>query len=216
MRTAVAVPPALARRTNRVLRPRDAAPVYAHPRAELSRLARAGAARHVATGYYVLIPQDRWGDDRWTPDLDAVALGIAQADHGPGVALMGTSAARHHGAIPRALGAAIVATAKQRPMLDTEVGRIVFVTRDTDRLDLERVDTSLGSGLVTTIEQTLLDLASRPTLGGLAPADLTEAVRALAVRADWGLVEQLAHDQRKPGALRTALNLTGRAGAPPR
>ena len=38
MTDSVTVPVALARRTNQVLRPRDAADVYVNPRAELSRL----------------------------------------------------------------------------------------------------------------------------------------------------------------------------------
>jgi hypothetical protein len=193
-----------------VLRPRDADEVYAHPRAELARLAQAGAVKRLATGYYALVPQDRLGDHRWTPDLDAAALGIGQVDYGPAsVALMGLSAARYHGAIPRALSVAVLAIPKQRPALDTEVGRIVFVKRDVTRLDLERLDTTLGSGLVTTIEQTLLDLVARPTLGSLAQADLADAVRTLAYRADWALTRHLAADQRRPGALRAALDLTG-------
>lgn len=206
-RTAVGVPPELARRHNRVLRPRDAASVYAHPRAELARLVRTGALRHIATGYYVLIPPDRWGDDRWTPDINAVALGIAQADYGADVALMGTSAGRHHGAIPRALAVAVVAVPKQRPFIDTGAGRVVFVKREVVRLDIERIDTQLASGWVTTIEQTLIDLADRPVLGGLAEPDTAEAIRALAPRADWDLVWQLARDQHKPSAARTAARL---------
>lgn len=206
-RTAVGAPPELARRSNRVLRPRDAASVYAHPRAELARLTRTGALRHVATGYYVLSPQDRWGDDRWIPDVNAAALGIAQVDYGADVALMGLSAARHHGAIPRALAVAVVAVPKQRPALDTAAGRIVFVKRDVPRLDLERIDTQLTSGWVTTVEQTLIDLAARPTLGGLTEQDTTDAIRALASRADWDLVRQLARDQHKPSAARTAARL---------
>jgi predicted transcriptional regulator of viral defense system len=212
-RTAVGVPPELTRRRNQVLRPRDAASVYAHPRAELARLTRTGALRHIATGYYVLSPPDRWGDDRWIPDVNSVALGIAQVDYGPDVALMGISAARLHGAIPRALAVAIVAVPKQRPALDTDAGRIVFVKRDATRLDIERIDTPLATGWVTTIEQTLIDLAARPTLGGLAEQDSVEAIRALASRADWDLVRQLARDQHKPSAARAAARLAGNSHA---
>jgi predicted transcriptional regulator of viral defense system len=208
-RTAVGVPPELTRRRNQVLRPRDAASVYAHPRAELARLARTGALRHIATGYYVLLPPDRWGDDRWIPEVNSVALGLAQVDYGVDVALMGVSAARHHGAIPRALAVAVVAVPKQRPTVETDAGRVVFVKRDVARLDVERIDTQLVSGWVTTIEQTLIDLAARPTLGGLAEQDSVEAIRALASRADWDLVRQLARDQHKPSAARTAERLAG-------
>ena len=207
-RSAVSIPPMLARRGNRVLRPRDAADVYAQPRVELARLARSGVVRRIATGYYALTPQDRLGDQRWRPELDAAALGVAQADYGSAaVALMGVSAARHHGAIPRAVAVAIVATPKQRPDVMSEIGRMVFVKRDIGRLDLERIETSLTSGWVTSIEQTLLDLATRPALGGLADTDITEAMRALAIRADWTLIEQLAADQHRPAALRFAASI---------
>ena len=213
-RTAIAIPPALARRRNRVLRPRDAGDVYAHPRAELSRLVHSGAMRRVATGYYVLVPQEWIGDDRWRPDLDAAALGLAQTDYGAdAVALVDVSAARHHGAIPRALAVSVVAVPKQRPTLDTAYGRVIFVNRDAGRLDLERVDTPLTSGWVTTVEQTLLDIAARPTQGGLAEADAAAAVRALGTRVDWDLVERLAREQHRPGALRAALRMAERDGA---
>jgi predicted transcriptional regulator of viral defense system len=207
-RTSLGLPPPLARRANRVLRPRDATNVYEHPRAEFARLARLGVLRRLATCYYALVPQGRLGDVRWTPSLDSVALGVAQADYGPSnVALMGVSAARHHGAIPRALAVAVVAAPKQRPHLQIDNGRVVFVKRDVSPLDLERIDTQLVSGWVTTVEQTLLDLASRPTLGDLGHSDLRDAVKTLATKVDWNLVRQLAEDQHRPAALRAAAHL---------
>jgi predicted transcriptional regulator of viral defense system len=208
---AVGLPPELARRRNAVLRPRDAADVYAHPRPELARLARRGAMRHLAPGYYVVVPQRRIGDLRWRPDLHAVALGVAVTDYGANaVALMGTSAARHHGVLPRAAVVAVVAAPLQRPALRLDIGEIVFVRRTFERLDTERVETELVSGWVTTIEQTLLDLADRPTLGGMTAQSSEEAVRALAIRADWDRVAELARHQRKARALRTALAVAGR------
>ncbi len=213
-RTALPVPAPLSRRANRVLRPRDAAGVYAHPCAELARLTDLAVVARVATGYYVMVPPDRLGDPRWRPELDALALGLAQADYGqPAVALMGTSAARRHGAVPRALGVAVVAAPKQRPVLETSVGHIVFVKRDVDRLDLERIDTTLTTGWVTTVEQTLLDLADRPTLGALTETDARDAVQALGARADWARVTRLAKEQRKPGALRRGAHMAGRTDA---
>ena len=104
---------------------------------------------------------------------------------------------------------ATVAVPKQRPTLDTGAGRIVFVKRDVTRLDIERVDTQLASGWVTTLDQTLLDLAARPTLGGMAEQDTVEAIRALASRADWDLFQQLARDQHRPSAAKTAERLAG-------
>src|SRR5690242_2077148 len=124
-RSGVALPPALARRGNKVLRPRDAAEVYAHPRPELARLVGVGALVRLASGYFVLVPQERLGDRGWRPELEGSALGLAQADYGvEQVALMGVSAARYHGALPRALGVAVVAVPKQRPRLKTRFGDV--------------------------------------------------------------------------------------------
>jgi hypothetical protein len=209
-RTALGIPPDLAKRSNRVIRPRDAQGVYEHPRAEFARLTDRGVLRRLATGYYALVPQNRLGDQRWTPGIEAAALGMAQADYGTtDVALMGVSAARHHGAIPRALAVAVVAVPKQRPQMETEVGRIVFVKRDVSRLDLERVDVGLTSGWVTTIEQSLLDLSARPTLGNVERRAIDEAIKALGARADWTLVARLAEDQHKPAALAKAIHTAG-------
>jgi predicted transcriptional regulator of viral defense system len=209
--TAVGLPPKLARRRNAVFRPRDAADVYAHPRPELSRLARRGALRSLASGYYVVVPQRRLGDERWRPDLHAAALGVAIADYGmDDVTLMGTSAARYHGALPRAVAVAVVAIPRQRPALQLDIGQIVFVRRRMDRLDVERFETELAVGWVTTVEQTLLDVAARPTLGGLTEQSAREVIRALAARADWERVAVLARGQRKLRAYDAARELSGR------
>ncbi len=201
-RRAAGVPTALARRANHVLRPRDVVDVYAHPRAELARLTENGVTRRLATGYYVMAPLNRLGDKVWRPELEAAALGIAIADYGTdAVALTGVSAARHHGAVPRAVGAATVAVPKQRPTLRTEIGEIGFAKRDVARLDVERVETELVTGWVTTVEQTLLDIAAHPDrwqhLG-----DLAETMVALGRRADLALVAKLAEQQHQPAALR--------------
>ena len=221
-RRALGVPALLARRSNKVLRPRDAADVYAHPRPELARLTEAGVVRRLATGYYVMLPLNRLGDDTWRPDLDATALGVATADYGTAVvALTGISAARHHGAIPRAIAVAAVAVPRQRPAMHTEIGKIAFSKRDVARLDVERVDTELVSGWVTTVEQTLLDLAVRPAHTVLAESDLLETYRFLGRRADFALTTELAQQQHLPAALhriRTSLEgsielgESGRAG----
>ncbi len=209
-RKAVGVPPALFQGTNRVLRPKDITDVYAHPRGELARLTHTGAVRRLATGYYALAPQHRLGDPRWRPGLHAAALGVAQADYGAeAVALMGGSAARYHGAIPREMASAVVAIPKQRPPLRLEGGEVVFVCRNIARLDVERVSTELGTGWVTTVEQTMLDLADRPTLGGLTEQTTVEAIQALAIRADRELLIRLVHAQHKPAALHRIHELAG-------
>jgi hypothetical protein len=139
--------------------------------------------------------------------LEAAAFGIAAADYGvPAVALMGLSAARVHGALPRALGVAVLAVPKQRPVLrlaDRDAS-IVFVPRDVDRLDVQRTDTELGAGWVTGVEQTLLDLAARPDQGGLLDA-AAEAAAALLPRADRDRLTRLATAQRRQPTLRRLL-----------
>lgn len=199
---AARVPPALLRHL-RVLRPQDAAGVYAHPRPEFARLTRAGALHQLATGYYAVVPDDRIGEP-WLPALEAAAAGIAAAGEGIGtVALMGLSAARVHGAVPRALGVAVVAAGRHRPALrlaDRDA-TVIFVRRDVTRLDVQRYPNELGDGWITTVEQTVLDLAARPALGGL-PDEAGTAARALLARADAAVLDELATAQRRQATLR--------------
>ncbi|MFL6142848.1 MAG: type IV toxin-antitoxin system AbiEi family antitoxin [Labedaea sp.] len=201
-RVAGRLPPALLRRPMRVLRPQDAAEVYAHPRPEFARLARAGVLHRLAHGYYAVVPEDQI-DRAWIPELESAALGIAAADQGVNaVALMGLSAARLHGAIPRALGVAVIAAVGHRTALrlvDRDA-TVLFVRRDITGLDVERRATELGQVWVTTVEQTLLDLAARPGLGGMPEAART-AIDALLPRADRGVLDELANAQRHRATL---------------
>lgn len=193
----------LARRDVRVLRPQDAAGVYAYPRPELARLVGRGMLRRLARGYYVVVPQASVGDPHWRPAVEAAGWGIAAADYGrEHVALMGLSAARLHGAIPRALSLAVVAIPKQRPLvhLADGGGQVLFVKRAVERLDVERMRTELGEGLVTSVEQTVIDLMARPGLGGMT-ADAQEAAAALLPRADRQILEDLAEVQRRRAGL---------------
>lgn len=210
MRTTVGLPRALAERDNAVLRPRDAAAAFgSNPWAEIRRLVDNGVLAPLAHGYYAIVPR-RWVGRSWTPDPHAVALGIAQADYGrDAVALTNVSAARHHGAIPRAVAAAAVAVPRQRPPL--AVGRVTvhFAKRVVANLDVEAVDTDLTTGWVTTAEQTLLDLTARPAWGGLDETQTDEAVAMLARRVDWTVVESLARPQRKVAALARARRVAG-------
>lgn len=200
-----AVPRELAALPLRTLRPQDAEGVYAQPRVEVRRLERRGALHRLAHGYYVVVPQDQTGTE-WMPTLEAAAAGIATADFGPANAiLMGVSAARLHGAIPRAIGTAVVAVPAQRNaiMLADRAATVRFVKRDTGRLDAERIATELGPTLVTTPEQTVLDLARRPDLGD-ATDEVRDAVRILIGRADDELLDELAAAQRSRASLRRA------------
>jgi hypothetical protein len=54
---------------------------------------------------------------------------------------------------------------------------------------------------MTTPEQTALDIAARPELGGIDEAEAESVLRALARKIDWTVTEELARDQRRPGAL---------------
>ncbi|MFD4368090.1 type IV toxin-antitoxin system AbiEi family antitoxin [Rhodococcus sp. NPDC058521] len=189
----------------RTIRPQDAAEVYIHPRPELARLADQGVVHRVARGYYIAVPQEQVGRP-WLPGFEAVAAGVASAIYGPDRAvLMGVSAARVLGAIPRALATAVVAVPGQhRPIeLLDRVATLRFVKRDTDALDAERVETPLGPALTTTPEQTVLDLARRPQLGN-AESEVPAAISALYRRSDQERLEQLAKQQHLTAALRRA------------
>ncbi|TCJ94259.1 type IV toxin-antitoxin system AbiEi family antitoxin domain-containing protein [Nocardia alba] len=194
----------------RTLRPQDLAEIYTQPRPEIARLVDRGVLHRVAHGYYVIVAPDHVGRP-WLPDLEAVAAGIATAIYGPDQAVvMGISAARVLGVVPRALATAIVAVPRQhRPIALTDrPARVRFVRRDTDALDAERIETPLGPALVTTPEQTVLDLARRPELGN-AEVEVQPAIEALYRRSDPVLLAQLATDQRLGAALRRAESWIG-------
>jgi len=200
-RVVARVPPTLIRR-GRVLRPADAHGVYAHPRPEFQRLERAGALHRLADGHYAVVPDDRVGQ-AWLPDLEAAALGIARTGgHTNGAALMAISAARVHGALPRAVNVATVAVDRHRRTLQLtdRHAQVLFIRRDITALDLQRHRGELGDGWITTIEQTLLDLIARPQLGGV-PDAAHDAITALLPRADTDLLRDLAQAQRRRSAL---------------
>ena len=204
------VPAALVSREVRVVRPRDLSEMYVNPTAELARLEETGAVVRFARGYYAIVPAEFIGGHVWRPTIEALSLGVAVADYGADqVALMGPSAARMHGVIPRAIGEGSVATPKQRPPLKTRFGRIRFHRRVVDRLDLERVDTELARGYQTTVEQTLLDLARWGDAWDVSADMIVEAIRALAGRAEWSLVRDLAVEQAERLAYVRATRVAG-------
>ena len=199
------IPSELAQAPMKTVRPRDAGDVYAHPRAEFARLTERGLLHRVANGYYIVVPQDMVGR-RWMPGLEAAAAGIASAIYGAdAVVVMGPSAARLHGAIPRALATATIAVPQQHREIELSDRPAVmrFVKRDTDRLDAERIETALGPVLVTTPEQTVLDLAHRPKLGSV-DVDVRSAVVAVLARSDRQRISELAVDQLRVASLRRA------------
>lgn len=199
------LPAELARAPLRTIRPVDAGDVYAHPRTQFRRLAEGGVLHRLTDGYYVVVPQAAVGRS-WIPALEPAAAGIGSSIYGPDKAvLMATSAARIHLAIPRALAVAVVAVPRQhRAIALTDRNALVrFVTRAVDALDAERIDTELGPALVTTPEQTVLDLAHRPDLGDSA-SDIPAAATALYLRCNQQRLKTLAIDQHRLASLRRA------------
>lgn len=57
---------------------------------------------------------------------------------------------------------------------------------------------------MTTVEQTLLDIADRPALGDLGTQTASEIIVALGARADWEHVAALASTQRRRSAFARA------------
>ena len=191
------VPTAITQAPLRTVRPQDLAAVYTQPNVQLARLTRGGRLRKAAPGLYYALPDDQ--DVTWLPTLEAVAAGAATALYGDRVPiLMHLTAARLHGALPRAVGLAVVAVpTRRRPLrlLDRPDAVLTFVARDVDDLDAALMPTDLGRVLVTTPEQTVLDLARRPELGGL-PDEVRDAVRTLLPRCAPDRLDLLARGQR--------------------
>jgi len=180
----------------RTFRPRDLVDVYTQPNVQLHRLTRQGRVKRAAHGFYYAVPDDQF--PTWTPTLEALAAGVATAIFGERVpVLMHLTAAQLLGAMPRAIGRAVVATPRQHApvRLEGRGGTIMFVARDVDRLDAILQKTDLGQVLVTTPEQTFLDLAKRPELGHMEDA-CHDAIRALLPRCDQAHLVELAKAQR--------------------
>lgn len=190
---------------------RSASEVYAQPAAELKRLLDAGAVIKLARGYYAAVPVDKVAS-QWLPSMEDLSMGMASAVYGPGSgAVWGLSAARIHGALPRAVAAGFAFGPRQhRPIrLTIRHGEVMFRMRDPERLALEYVNTDLGPGLVTSVAQTILDLSSRPFAEGADPR--TEAVRNLMGVVDPDELADVAGSVRGHTALGRARALVHRA-----
>jgi predicted transcriptional regulator of viral defense system len=196
------LPAALTRAPLRTFRPQDLTDVYAQPNVQLHRFSGDGRIRKAASGYYYALPDDQ--GPNWTASVEAVAAGIATAIYGDRVpVLMHLSAARMHGALPRAIGTAVVAVPRQHhpiTLTNPSDARLVFVARDVDALDATLIRTDLGPALVTTVEQTVLDLTKRPRLGGL-PDEAASAAITLFSQCDPDQLEALAANQRMRSTL---------------
>lgn len=185
--------------------------MYSQPAAELKRLTEAGAIIKIARGYYAAVPIGKQGG-AWLPSMEDLTAGMASAVYGPGSgALWGLSAARVHGAVPRAIAAGYaLGPAQHRPVtLLARSGRVMFRKRDPERLDLDFLDTELGPGLVTSVAQTVIDLSSRAFNDDADPR--TEAVRNLMRAVDADELADLAVRVRGQAALDRARKLVAHA-----
>lgn len=177
----------------RTVRPLMLRGVYANPEKELVRFMRAGLVTRIAPGTYTAKPDTVPPDRPWRPGVEEAAMAYATVQYGPRVpVLYGIGAARFHHAIPRAIGVVVVAVPQQhRPVVLAGGGRVLFTTTDVSRLEARFEQSSLGGFLVTTPEQTVVDLLDRPRLGGL-PAEATAAAGVLADLVDRERVRALA------------------------
>jgi len=195
MSQATGIPVELARAPLRTVRARDVT-TYAHPRAQLARLEQRGVMHRLADGFFTTVPQDRVGGF-WLPTLEGAAAGVAAAEFGErSFALMGLSAARMHGALPRAVAAAFVAAPRRRQSmrLSDRDAVIYFRQRNLDLIHVELMRTDLGDCLVTTPEQTVLDFAHMRH-DPAVDADVHAAIRSLLARCDDVAMDQIAGSQ---------------------
>ncbi|MGN8245941.1 type IV toxin-antitoxin system AbiEi family antitoxin [Cellulomonas soli] len=179
------------------MRPADLEQAYVNPRAVLRGRAAKGDVHRLAYGTYVAVPDDAYDRARWRPALEAAAAAVATTIFGDRRAvLMGMTAARILGVVPRARGHATVAAPRRHrdvTLTDRCDAVVRFVHRDIDAIDTQQAATELGVTLVTTPEQTLVDLARDRTVN---EDERDAAMRALGRTADWDRVERLVQHQR--------------------
>ncbi|MDR7185502.1 hypothetical protein J2X85_002536 [Microbacterium trichothecenolyticum] len=174
----------------------------------LARLADMGALTRIARGVYIAPPEGADGRT-WKPPLEAAALALGTARYGQRrVVLAGIGAARHWGAIPRALANTTLAVAvrgRQPVTLETG-GTVTFVHRNLEQLDATLEPTVLGEALVATPAQTIFDLTRRHN-GVIPERDTDEAVRNLMSRITKEELADIAlRAQRVPAAVTRILN----------
>ena len=185
-----------ARAPLRTIRTAELALTYAHPRQEVRAFERLGLLHRLAHGIYCAIPPES-DPKTWRPTLEAATAAVATALYGDRVpVLTGLTAARMHRALPRAVGVGYVAVPTRRRALrladrDSEVR---FVTRGVAGLDAVAMATELGQVLVTTPEQTVLDLARADPRA--EDVDAQEAIDALWPECDPSVLEEIAGRQR--------------------
>lgn len=171
---------------------------------ELRRLLYNGTLLQLSKGYYVLVPEDRREPaTAWRTTIEGAALGMAATLYGPDeVALVGPSACRAHQCYPRVLGKGYVSAPRVLRPRDTIVGAIQFVKRDISSMDTVRIETDLGPGWATSVEQTALDLCRNRPAWHITDEARTEMIRRLADRIDWNLIDEVAETTRGIKTLR--------------
>lgn len=189
-------PFALTTKPLRTTRPAGLEGYYAQPAKELSRLVQGGAVVKLAPGTYMAKPDNIRRDETWFPTNEIAGAAIATAQYGERVpVLMGITAARIHNAVNRGLGTVVVAIPGQRRPATMTNGAVVrYVDRKSGTFASRPEQTALGEVMVTTPEQTLVDLVKRPTLGGV-PEEALAAARFLVSRVDIKKALRLADDQ---------------------
>ncbi len=186
----------------RTIRTAELAFAYAHPRQEAREFERLGLLHRLAHGIYCAVPPES-DPMTWRPTLEAASAAVATALYGDRVpVLTGLTAARMHRALPRAIGVGYVAVPTRRRALrlaDRE-GEIRFVMRAVSELDAVAMATELGQTLVTTAEQTVLDLARADARE--EDLDAQQAINALWPQCDPAVLEEIAGRQRMRATLR--------------
>ena len=198
MRRSHGVPVMIAAAPLRTVRPKLLRDVYANPEKELVRLRRAGRVVRIAPGTYTAKPDTVATETNWRPGFEEAAMAYATAAFGDRIpVLYGIGAARYHHAIPRAIATTVVAVpTSHRPVRMDDGGTLIFTATNVDGLDARYEQGQLGRFLVTTPEQTLLDLLDRPGLGGM-PTEATSAAAALGGLVDSDRLRDLAATRSK-------------------
>lgn len=194
----------------RTVRPLMLRSLYANPEKELVRLNKAGLVTKIAPGAYTAKADNIPADVPWRPAFEHAAMAYATTQYGNRVpVLYGIGAARFHLAIPRAIAVTVIAVPQQhRPVTLTDGGNVIFTTTDVDQLEAHFEQTTIGGFLVTTPEQTMIDLLARPDLGGM-PNQALAAAAVLACSVDPDRVHQLAETRPRTVRLKIEKYLVG-------
>jgi hypothetical protein len=103
---------------------------------------------------------------------------------------------------PRALGEGYVSVPRLLRPRDTIVGPVHFVSRPISSMDTVRVETDLGPGWASSVEQTALDLCRNRPAWNITDEARAEMLGRLAERIDWDLIDDIAEATRDVKTLR--------------